>query len=1585
MTARATLRGVKTFVAADFKMREIFFFAVVACLSLSWVHPVCSQAQAIGKAIGIGVLVNPDVTPNRPGLLANDHEAVVPDAVAERVEAERLENVRLEDSFMRLEEERLARERRIPGVTLSGTVFLDRKGGSLKKDVDGQRGEARLKADVDRRRGRDEPGLVNVEVALEAEGVEISKAVTDEKGHYSFDGVPADETYTVRVLRAPPGTVSRSPSSLVHVVNAIPGEATPDLDFAYADVCPVPTMVEVIDHGAFAANPDSLTSIKTWCGSANNGWRDFGQEDCDWCFGDTFSVVPPLSSDGSPTSCYLSGAKLVVEMKVANWLPLNIPCSLSTNDVIQLYSGGVRLWAQSIEDVLGSSWSGPMSQSQLLVLDLANLPIINTNNGSSSDIIAGINGDLQVFIQDDTLVDSLTLNLEWCCPPSLSGFKYEDSNANGQWDAGEAKLEDWEITIEQPDGTVATVTTDSNGYYSFDGNQTGVYTVSEVQQPNWYQFGPLTNDYQVNLVGVDSVVGNLNFGNFPCENVSEELCPDALDLGVGDQVTVNGDLQETMNGYPGGQYSALGQATADHVFGQSIEFDVPDGCAVIQATLKLEIDFGGGGGDYTNDWIHLMDPGGGAVWSRKLQDLVGGTPGVHTLSLNLLALPLATGTDNILPYLQDGKIDLYIQDDTGVLSFKFCYKLCCECLPGTICITKYEDLDRDGQRDANEPGLPGWEFHILGATMSSVGQTDKEGRLCFSDLEPGIYTIEEVQQAGWVQTAPSSVIQTVEICGKPGEANVTFVEFGNSNCECESNRKSECIDADIGAAPGKELFSLLASLPNGFTTQLDDPTPNMAFGHTFKNMHPPGCLVVGAKLTLTLRAHSDYPINDKIYLKEGATTIWSAFINTLASPTAWNPGAQTSIVLDLTNLTGGNGPSNVLALLADGDLDFVIQDDTAIQQACLVVDYCCDASISGIKYEDKNGNGAQDPGEGPLQGVTVNLEDPASGVGLGQTVTDSQGHYSFDCLEPGKYLVSEVPPFGWTQLEPVGPGYYVGIPSGHQQVGSKDFGNYRGPCTNPQTVKCVLGDDDNTPGGPGDHAQPDADLYELMTSVSSGVVLTALDVAPTNQPFGHTFRCWNQKCKVVGARLTISLMAGTSSLTTNDKLYLFDGVQQVWSQHIDVLTGSPWSPGSTAVVVLDLATLPGVLASMQDGDLSIMVQDDTGVDSMYLEVDVCCEKGNQITIDPVELSSCEETCFFVRVSSEEALTGFQVGLAWGQPGVDGVTNPGYGMEIVAVKPGPDVPDQLSFFHAAVEKPEVGLGAGEAVIALALDATAKIPPGTDLRVLEVCVNITGTLIREFSKAKDHMADEPDAVEHDVYVLNDLVSRGELRLCIVDGLGVPAKNTTLSVSRDDDVVSVSPDKDCVDLVVRDDTTPPVVSCPDDIVISGADPEGAVVIYDFDAALTGKGTTAAVAADDCGEVEIKFFPPSGSVFPPGVTEVTCEVTDTSGNVTVCTFEVTVRAGEFFRRGDVNSDGVVDITDGILALESMFQGGSTPICPDAMDAYDDGNNDMSDPVTVFAYLFLGAAQPPAPGPSGCGPDLTEDSLGPCEYTLCE
>jgi len=40
----------------------------------------------------------------------------------------------------------------------------------------------------------------------------------------------------------------------------------------------------------------------------------------------------------------------------------------------------------------------------------------------------------------------------------------------------------------------------------------------------------------------------------------------------------------------------------------------------------------------------------------------------------------------------------------------------------------------------------------------------------------------------------------------------------------------------------------------------------------------------------------------------------------------------------------------------------------------------------------------------------------------------------------------------------------------------------------------------------------------------------------------------------------------------------------------------------------------------------------------------------------------------------------------------------------------------------------------------------------------------------------------------------------------------------------------------------------------------------------------------------VVLTFDPPSGSVFPLGVTPVTCMATDGSGNVAECTFPVTV-----------------------------------------------------------------------------------------------
>ncbi|MCR9199684.1 MAG: hypothetical protein NXI04_13645 [Planctomycetaceae bacterium] len=88
------------------------------------------------------------------------------------------------------------------------------------------------------------------------------------------------------------------------------------------------------------------------------------------------------------------------------------------------------------------------------------------------------------------------------------------------------------------------------------------------------------------------------------------------------------------------------------------------------------------------------------------------------------------------------------------------------------------------------------------------------------------------------------------------------------------------------------------------------------------------------------------------------------------------------------------------------------------------------ATIEGRKWNDSNGNGQLDPGEGFLNGWTIQLYN-ADGVNIGTTVTadrdlnnDNQidsatevGWYSFT-VSPGSYTVFEVQQDGWRQTSP---------------------------------------------------------------------------------------------------------------------------------------------------------------------------------------------------------------------------------------------------------------------------------------------------------------------------------------------------------------------------------------------------------------------------------------------------------------------------------------------------------------------------------------------------------------------------------------
>jgi mono/diheme cytochrome c family protein len=95
----------------------------------------------------------------------------------------------------------------------------------------------------------------------------------------------------------------------------------------------------------------------------------------------------------------------------------------------------------------------------------------------------------------------------------------------------------------------------------------------------------------------------------------------------------------------------------------------------------------------------------------------------------------------------------------------------------TIYGTKWADLNGDGHREPNEPGLPNWTIHLMPGNLTAT--TDANGNYCFTNLAPGIYTLNEVLTGhpGWVQTFPTAPnTYTVTL---PDDQGLPF-DFGNT-------------------------------------------------------------------------------------------------------------------------------------------------------------------------------------------------------------------------------------------------------------------------------------------------------------------------------------------------------------------------------------------------------------------------------------------------------------------------------------------------------------------------------------------------------------------------------------------------------------------------------------------------------------------------------------------------------------------------------------------------------------------------------------------------------------------------------------
>lgn len=153
---------------------------------------------------------------------------------------------------------------------------------------------------------------------------------------------------------------------------------------------------------------------------------------------------------------------------------------------------------------------------------------------------------------------------------------------------------------------------------------------------------------------------------------------------------------------------------------------------------------------------------------------------------------------------------------------------------------------------------------------------------------------------------------------------------------------------------------------------------------------------------------------------------------------------------------------------------------------------------------------------------------------------------------------------------------------------------------------------------------PSAHLIDYTSKFWPQRTTRLFDMSATDVALIHTFTGW--KARVCGATLEIRLRGGPDPLSTNDsiRLGLKGGTdhQQAFHYWVTIrrVVGS-WGPGSEATLTLDLAHLPvyggfptDILFALSDGELELLVEDDTAVDYATLTVCGC----NNMAMGPAD-------------------------------------------------------------------------------------------------------------------------------------------------------------------------------------------------------------------------------------------------------------------------------------------------------------------------------------------------------------------------------
>lgn len=410
--------------------------------------------------------------------------------------------------------------------------------------------------------------------------------------------------------------------------------------------------------------------------------------------------------------------------------------------------------------------------------------------------------------------------------------------------------------------------------------------------------------------------------------------------------------------------------------------------------------------------------------------------------------------------------------------------------------TKVDDQDAGADRDPMEPGLPGWEIVLEkmvngGWSVVAAQYTAEAGVYEFTQLKPGDYRVSErmdpVSQSTWNQTFPAQPHQTSLKSGDRIAGN----DFGNVNTGSIKVIKWDDRNQNAGmdqyedvvagwqfrlkgtAINGTPVDNIVTTGPDG-TATIGGLLPSGPDGYVAEEESRPYWLppAAGARKVIHLLEGSivdvpfgntlvgdleGYKQNDKDgdgvldpgeppvpgvkvclaavgsqYARECTSTDsngryefkdipWGDYVVSETVPDGWKSSALESIPVSIEG-----GRMNTAEPFLNVEL----------------------ITLTGVKFDDGNANGARDQYEPELAGWQVNLETNNDGMwtAVGSQYTAADGSYQFVGLWPGMYRVSEAAdslPGDWEQTSPATPGTHELSVLGGDKINSLDFGNVK--------------------------------------------------------------------------------------------------------------------------------------------------------------------------------------------------------------------------------------------------------------------------------------------------------------------------------------------------------------------------------------------------------------------------------------------------------------------------------------------------------------------------------------------------------------